>query len=260
MLKLDKPLEKCRILVTNDDGINAPGLKVLEKIAKALSKDVWVVAPEQNQSGSAHSLTLRSPLRLREVSKRRYAVDGTPTDCVLLAVNQLLQDHQPDLVLSGVNRGANMAEDVTYSGTIAAAMEGTLLGLPSIALSQAIAFKHAPKWSTAEQHGPDIIRKVLAIGWPKGVLINLNFPDTGGQGVKGIRLARQAQRQIGSAVQPGTDPYGNPYYWVGLIKSEEEAKTGTDLAAVRDGYIAITPIHMDMTHAATLKALQTVLD
>ncbi|MBU2089741.1 MAG: 5'/3'-nucleotidase SurE, partial [Alphaproteobacteria bacterium] len=232
MLKLDKPLNKCRILVTNDDGINAPGLKVLEKIAKSLSKDVWVVAPEQNQSGSAHSLTLRNPLRLREVSKQRYAVDGTPTDCVLLAVNHLLKDSPPDFVLSGVNRGANMAEDVTYSGTIAAAMEGTLLGLPSIALSQAIAWKHAPRWSSAEEHGPDVVRKLLAAGWPEGVLMNVNFPDAGAKSVQGLKLTRQGQRKISSAVQEGKDPYGQPYFWVGLIRTKETPKGGTDLEAV----------------------------
>ncbi|KZD07972.1 5'/3'-nucleotidase SurE [Oceanibaculum pacificum] len=259
MLKLDKPLKQCRILVTNDDGINAPGLKVLEKIAKELSDDVWVVAPELNQSGSAHSLTLRSPLRLREVSPRRYAVDGTPTDCVLLAVNHLLRDARPDLVLSGVNRGANMAEDVTYSGTIAAAMEGTLLGLPSIALSQAIAFQKPPHWSAAEEHGPDIVARLLAEGWPEGVLMNVNFPNASARKVQGVKLTRQAQRKIGSAVQEGKDPYGVPYFWVGLIKTEEEAKQGTDLEAVAEGYISVTPIRLDLTDKSTLTALKKAL-
>src|SRR5437773_5276184 len=166
-----------RILVTNDDGINAPGLKVLEKIARQLSRDVWVVAPEVEQSGAAHSLTLRRPLQIRRVSPRRFAVDGTPTDCVLLAVNRLVEGRRPDLVLSGVNRGSNLGEDVTYSGTIAAAMEGTLLNLPSIALSQTYQDRDTVSWDTALRHGTALIRRLCAIGWPQDVLINVNFPN-----------------------------------------------------------------------------------
>src|SRR5688500_14873303 len=152
-----------RILCTNDDGIHAPGLKTLETIARALSDDVWVVAPETDQSGVAHSLSLNDPLRLREISERHFAVKGTPTDCVIMGVRELMREHRPDLILSGVNRGQNAAEDVTYSGTVAGAIEGTLLGIPSIALSQAYqgGNRSAMKWHCAEHHGPKVIRKIL---------------------------------------------------------------------------------------------------
>src|SRR5215472_15610663 len=168
-----------RILLTNDDGIYAPGLGVLEEIARQLSDDVWIVAPETDQSGVSHSLSLNDPLRLREVDARRFAVKGTPTDCVIMGVRHLMHDAAPDLVLTGVNRGQNAAEDVTYSGTIAGAMEGTILGIPSLALSQAYsaANRQKPHWDTARAHGPAQIRKVLAEGIPRDVLVNVNFPD-----------------------------------------------------------------------------------
>ena len=167
-----------RILVTNDDGIHAPGLAVAEKIARALCNDVWVVAPETEQSGASHSLTLTLPLRLRQIDSRRFAVTGTPTDCVMMGVAELMAEARPTLVLSGVNRGSNLADDVTYSGTIAGAMEGTALGVPSIALSQAygVGGGHDVDWSCAETHGPRLIAKLVEIGWPAEVLMNVNFP------------------------------------------------------------------------------------
>ena len=157
-----------RVLVTNDDGIHAPGLKTLEAIARALSDDVWVVAPETDQSGVAHSLSLNDPLRLREISDRHFAVKGTPTDCVIMGVRHVLKDKLPDLVLSGVNRGANLAEDVTYSGTIAGAFEGSILGIRSMALSQAFGLDKTSKgirWQTALAHGPRLIRTVRGHGF-----------------------------------------------------------------------------------------------
>ena len=158
-----------RILVTNDDGIHAPGPRRLRRIARALSDDVWVVAPETDQSGVSHSLSLNDPLRLREIGERRFAVHGTPTDCVIMGVRHILRDKPPDLVLSGVNRGHNVAEDVTYSGTIAGAMEGTVLGVPSLALSQAYtSARQQPHWDTACALAPDIIRKVLAARHARG--------------------------------------------------------------------------------------------
>src|ERR1700758_4586395 len=168
-----------RILLTNDDGVNAPGLKVLETIARRFSDDIFVVAPEIDQSGVAHSLSLNNPLRLREISPRHFAVQGTPTDCVIMGVRKIMAEARPDLILSGVNRGQNVAEDVTYSGTIAAAMEGTLLGIPSIALSQAFDGRNGREntdWESAEKLGPDVIRRVLRVGMPEGVLVNVNFP------------------------------------------------------------------------------------
>src|SRR5271154_2100208 len=168
-----------RILVTNDDGIHAPGLAVAERIARALSDDVWIVAPETEQSGASHSLTLSMPLRLRQVEAQRFALTGTPTDCVMMAVAEVMAKARPALVLSGVNRGSNLADDVTYSGTIAGAMEGCALGIPSIAMSQSYGFEEGYKvrWNCGEAHGAKVIRRLLDIGWPQDVLMNINFPD-----------------------------------------------------------------------------------
>src|SRR3954447_12381222 len=167
---------ECRILISNDDGIESPGIKILEQIARELSDDVWVVAPDQEQSGASHSLTTRRPLRLTEIAPRHYAVDGTPTDCVLLAVKKLLRDRPPDLVLSGINGGSNVGEDLTYSGTVAAAMEATLLGIPAIALSQDFRDGQGIPWETGEALGPEVIRRLLRLPWPASTLFNINFP------------------------------------------------------------------------------------
>jgi len=190
-----------RILVTNDDGIHAPGLVAAEKIARALSDDVWIVAPETEQSGASHSLTLTLPLRLREIEKRRFSVTGTPTDCVMLACSHIMKDKPPTLILSGVNRGSNIADDVTYSGTIAGAMEGTALGIPAIALSQSYGFGEGAQvhWDCAETHAPPLIRKLVEAGWPDDVLININFPDALPGDVKGIDLSSQGKRDLQTA-------------------------------------------------------------
>lgn len=251
-----------RILVTNDDGIHAPGLKALEKIARKLSSDVWVVAPEEEQSGSAHSLSLANPLRVRKLSARKYAVRGTPSDCVLMAIRHIMMDTPPDLVLSGVNRGQNIADDVTYSGTIAAAMEGTQLGVPSIALSQAFGFSgHANvKWATAEHFAPEIIEKLVAAGWPDEVLINVNFPDVVPASVTGIEVTRQGKRdQSLVRVEERIDARNNPYYWLGFERILSNPPQGTDLRAIYEGRISITPLHMDLTHSRTSKALSEAL-
>lgn len=253
-------LSKARILVTNDDGIHAPGLKVLEKIARQLSNDVWVVAPETEQSGAGHSLTLTLPLRVRQVSRRKFAVRGTPTDCVMMAMNQLVSGNRPDLVLSGVNRGANMGEDVTYSGTIAAAMEGTLLGVPSVALSQTYLNSHPPKWATAEHHGPDLIRRLVAIGWPSDVLMNINFPDVLHGAVKDIVVCRQGRRDISNLhIDARIDAREQPYYWLGFRPRKGKPKPNTDLAAVDAGNISVTPLQLDLTDNRTLKSLRAAL-
>ncbi len=253
-------LSKARILVTNDDGIHAPGLKVLEKIARQLSNDVWVVAPETEQSGAGHSLTLTLPLRVRHVSRRKFAVRGTPTDCVMMAMNQLVSGKRPDLVLSGVNRGANMGEDVTYSGTIAAAMEGTLLGVPSVALSQTYLNTHPPKWATAEHHGPDLIRRLVAIGWPSDVLMNINFPDVLHGAVKDVVVCRQGRRDISNLhIDARVDAREQPYYWLGFRPRMGKPKPNTDLAVVDAGNISVTPLQLDLTDNRTLKSLRAAL-
>ena len=246
-------LSRARILVTNDDGIHAPGIEVLERIARSLSADVWTVAPDVEQSGTSHSLTLRRPLRLRKYGERRYSVDGTPTDCALLAINHVLKDRRPDLVLSGVNGGANLGEDVTYSGTIAAAMESTLLGVPSIALSQVNRSLGEPPFAIAERHGAEVIRKLVSVSWPVGVLMNVNFPDTP---VSGISVGRQGRRISTIELIEGRDPKNRPYVWIGDFTNDETAEPDTDLDAVRHGAIAVTPLHLDLTHQPSIAILR----
>jgi 5'-nucleotidase len=253
-------LKDSRILLTNDDGIAAPGLKVLERVARQLSRDVWVVAPELEQSGAGHSLTLRRPLRIRRIGRRRFAVDGTPTDAVLLAVNQIMRAHRPTLVLSGVNRGGNLGEDVTYSGTIAAAMEATLLGVPAIALSLEVAQGKPYRWDTVEAHAPRVVRALVAAGWPASVFINVNFPNRAPGRVGPIQIARQGRRKIGDELGERLDLRGEHYYWIGPMRTEEPTQKGTDLAAVNDGRISVTPLHLDLTHGRTARHLAKHLE
>jgi 5'-nucleotidase len=240
-----------RILLTNDDGIYAPGLGVLEEIARVLSDDVWIVAPETDQSGVSHSLSLNDPLRLREVDARRFAVKGTPTDCVIMGVRHIMHDGTPDLVLTGVNRGQNAAEDVTYSGTIAGAMEGTILGVPSFALSQAYsaATRQQPHWDTAIKYAPDLIRRILAEGVPRDVLVNVNFPDCPPEEVRGIAVTSQGKRdQELLRIDPRYDGRGNPYYWLAYERRKHATPAnGTDLSAIADCRIAVTALKLDLT-------------
>jgi len=244
-----------RILVTNDDGIHAEGLAVLERIAAELSDDVWVVAPETDQSGVAHSLSLSNPLRLRQISEKRFAVTGTPTDCVIMAARSIMVENRPDLVLSGVNRGQNVAEDVTYSGTIAAAMEGTLLGIPSIAVSQAYGpgGRDNIHWDCAQHHAPGIIRRLLKEGIPEGVLFNLNFPNVVPGEVEGVAVTVQGRRdQELLQLQPRQDGRGNPYFWIAFSRGRTEPANGTDLRALAENKISVTPLELDLTHEPTL--------
>ena len=249
-------LKKARVLVSNDDGINAPGLKLLEKILSSLVREVWVAAPETEQSAASHSLTLRRPLRIRKLSERHFALDGTPTDCVLMGINEIMKDSAPDLVVSGVNRGGNLGEDVTYSGPVAAAMEGTLLGVPSVALSQVYEDTHPVKWATAEKWTAKVLKRLTAEPWPPGVLMNVNFPDVTAGRVTGIEVTRQGRRKIGSELVRGTDPRGEPYYWIGAQRREEKYGRGIDLEAISRGAISITPLTMDLTHGPTLKKMK----
>ncbi|TAD88459.1 MAG: 5'/3'-nucleotidase SurE [Alphaproteobacteria bacterium] len=248
-----------RILVTNDDGIHAPGLKVLERIARHLAREVWVCAPEVEQSGAGHSLTLRRPLRLRTLAKRRFAVDGTPTDCVLLAIKVAMRGKPPTLVLSGVNRGANLGEDVTYSGTIAAAMEATLLGVPAVALSLEATSGQDPDWHCPEHLAPALLRRLLAVGWPDSVLLNVNFPNRRPAEVTGVAVTRQGRRKLGEQIEGRIDTRGEHYYWIGPVRAEEGDPAGTDLEAIREGKVSITPLHLDLTHPATAARLASAL-
>jgi 5'-nucleotidase len=253
-----------RILITNDDGINAPGLAVLEEIARELSDDVWVVAPETDQSGVSHSLSLNDPLRLREIGPHRFAVKGTPTDCVIMGARHVMIEARPDLVLSGVNRGQNAAEDVSYSGTIAGAIEGTILGIPSLALSQAYgpATRQKPHWDTAIRFAPDVIRRILQEGLPRDVLVNLNFPDCPPEAVKGVAVTSQGKRdQELLKIDARHDGRGNPYFWIAFERRERPVpRNGTDLSALADHRIAVTPLRLDLTDEPFMTKLASIFD
>jgi 5'-nucleotidase len=252
-----------RILVSNDDGIHAPGLAVAERIARTLSDDIWVVAPETEQSGSSHSLTLTMPLRLRQAGPQRFALSGTPTDCVMMAGVHIMKDHLPDIVISGVNRGFNVADDVTYSGTVAAAMEGAVLGIPSIAMSQATNGEDDDEalFACADKHGPALVKRLVEIGWPEGVLLNVNFPALPPGKVKRVLVTAQGQRdQSILRVDERADARGRTYFWVGFKRIFGDPERGTDLHAMADGCISVTPLHMDLTELREQQRLGGLLD
>jgi 5'-nucleotidase len=249
-----------RILVTNDDGIHSPGLETMERIARALSQDVWIVAPAEEQSGAGHSLSLANPIRYREIDTRRFEVAGTPTDCVVMAVRKIMPG-LPDLVLSGVNRGQNIADDVTYSGTVAAAMEGTALGLKSIALSQVTGiFGNGVSFDVAEHYGAGVVEKLMRLEFGPGVLINVNFPDCRPDELQGIEVTRQGKRdQNLLIVDERVDARGRPYYWLGFKRERGDPAAGTDLRAVFDKRISVTPLHMNLTQLEAMEALRSAL-
>lgn len=253
-----------RILLTNDDGVHAPGLKVLEKIARTLSDDIWIVAPSEEQSGAGHSLTLTRPVRIRKHGEQHFSVTGTPTDAVMMAFGHLMKDTPPDLVLSGVNRGSNIAEDVTYSGTVSAAMEGSLAGLRAIALSQTYSREgmgDTVPFACAEAWGEKVLRPLLDIPMAPRTLFNINFPAVEPEQVRGIRAVRQGFHDYGrSKIVEGTDPRGYRYYWFGLESSIRTPDKGTDLEAAAESYITVTPLHLDLTHYDSLDQLRSAFD
>jgi len=249
-----------RILLTNDDGIHAPGLKVLEEIAAELSDDIWVVAPSEEQSGAGHSLTLTRPVRLRKHGERRFSVSGTPTDSVMMGLSQVLgPDRRPDLILSGVNRGANLGDDVTYSGTVSAAVEGALAGIRSIALSQVYSKEgmgDEVPFAAARNWGAKVIRPLLNMDFARRTLVNVNFPPVAADAVQGVRIVRQGFHDYRrSSIVKGTDPRGYDYYWFGLQGVEHTPGKETDLEAIGDGFVSITPLQLDLTHDASLGRL-----
>lgn len=243
------------ILVTNDDGVHGYGLKVLEEAALELSDDVWVVAPEMEQSAASHSLTISRPLRIRQLGPKRYTVDGTPTDCVLLALNRIMAQSRPALVLSGVNQGSNIGEDVTYSGTIAAAMEATLLGVRAVALSQHVESGDQPSWETAKAHIGTTLRRCLAVEWSPGVLLNVNFPAVPPDRVTETRVVRHGKRKIGDELVERIDPRGRPYVWIGTLRGKAELADDTDIHVVLSGGVSVTPLQLDLTHHGMLQTL-----
>ena len=249
-----------RILLTNDDGVAANGLAVLERIARALSDDVTIVAPADEMSGAGRSLTLTRPVRLRQLGEKRFAVTGTPTDSVMMALGEVMKEARPDLILSGVNRGANLGEDVMYSGTVSAAMEGALAGIRSIALSQVYVragMAESVPFDAAEAWGERVLKPLLAMEWDARTVMNVNFPPLTAADVRGVRIARQGVRDYGRLqIVPGTDPRGYPYYWFGLTGMVHTPLHATDLEAVADGYVSITPLHLDLTHDASLARME----
>ena len=252
-----------RILLVNDDGVHAPGLAVMEDIARTLSDDVWVVAPAQEQSGMGRALTLNAPLRAEQLDDKRFAVSGTPTDCVHMAIDVLMQGQRPDLVLSGVNNGQNIAEDVTLSGTVAGAMHGTQLGIRSVAFSQAYGFEGRAKikWETARQHGPRVLKALLDAPWSENTLVNVNFPDRAPDQVAGVEVTSQGMRdQTILHAEARTDLRGRDYYWLGFNGKLSDPAVGTDLRAVYDGRISVTPLHLDLTNYAARDRLGAALD
>lgn len=247
-----------RILVTNDDGLDATGIEVLESIARELSDDVWVIAPAQDNSGASHSLTLHEPLRHTQFEKQKFSIHGTPTDCVIMGVRKFLGSTPPDLVLSGINHGQNIADDVTYSGTIAGAFEGAILGIPSIALSLATGMKtpDSVQWDTPKEHAVSLISRLLEGGIDADIPLNINFPDCGPEDVKGMLVTVQGKRDPGLLrIDTRQDPRGRDYFWFDFERRLSKPVKGTDLWAVYNDYISITPLHLNMTHHESCHAL-----
>ncbi len=253
-------IQDMQILLTNDDGIFAPGIKILRQIALSLTDDVWMVAPDSEQSGASHSLTLKQPIRLHQMKPKKYCVTGTPTDCVLLALNQVLPKDKKTLVLSGVNAGANLGEDVTYSGTIAAAMEATLLGAKAIAFSLEYKQIDEMDWDIVSAYAPKIIRKLMKIDWPDNVLMNVNFPAVPVDQVQGIHVVRHGKRMITDKFIERMDPRGKPYYWIGMTDTEVDAGFDTDIGVIHQKGISITPLCLDLTAKSFMDKLGEVFE
>ncbi|GBQ23595.1 5'/3'-nucleotidase SurE [Gluconacetobacter sacchari] len=238
-----------RVLLTNDDGIDAPGLTVLEDVARQLAREVWVVAPMLDQSGTSHSVSLHDPLRISRLGERRFAVGGTPGDCVTIGVRHLLAATPPDIILSGINRGANLGRETVFSGTVGAAMTGMLLGIPSIALSQAFTHPAPVKWETARALAPDVIRRLAGLTWSGDACLNVNFPDFPAEESRPLVLTRQGRGLLdGIDVLVREDPRGLAYHWLKLERSRKPDHAGTETEAVAAGHVSVTPLRFERTH------------
>jgi 5'-nucleotidase len=237
-----------RILCTNDDGIDAPGLEVLEGIAGQLAGEVWVVAPEHDQSGVSHAVSLHQPVRISQRGPRRFGITGTPGDCAIVALSHLMSGKPPDLLLCGVNRGANIGLETVFSGTVGGAMTGMMLGIPSIALSQSWSDRDNVPWQTAATLAPDIVRRMLAVGWGPATCLNINFPDLPPEKCGPLTLARQGPGLIqGMVVDTRTDPRGFHYHWIGFRRGAREQGPESDLEALETGKVVVTPLRYDRT-------------
>jgi 5'-nucleotidase len=245
--------EQSKILVTNDDGIHSKGIIVLAKYLQEIG-EVWVVAPDREKSAIAHSLTLHRPLRVEKIRKHHYAVDGTPADCVYLGVNLILPE-RPQLVVSGINKGGNLGDDVTYSGTVSAAFEGTLLGVSSFAIS--LVSRSRFKFQTAARFAVRVAKSLLKRGLPKGTFLNINVPNLDEEGIRSYKITKQGRwSHNGKAVVEKVDPRGGKYYWIGTEDLIFEKSGETDFEAVTNSYISITPLHRDLTNYSSIRELR----
>lgn len=244
-------MDRPRILITNDDGIHSEGIRALEAAMKEIG-ETYVVAPASEMSGASHSLTLERPLRIRQVDDRHWTVDGTPTDCVTLALNQILTDgDRPHICVSGINHGANLGDDATYSGTVAGAMEATILGIPGLAFSLVATRSH--DFTESARVAIDVTRKALTEGIPEWTLLNVNIP----KGTpRGIRVTRQGFKEARPVISEHIDPRGKPYYWIGEVREGFRAEGGTDFEAVDEGYVSVTPMRTDLTNHAALDTMK----
>jgi 5'-nucleotidase len=258
-LPMTRPAPPCLLLV-NDDGINADGLALLEQQARQITDDVWVVAPQDENSGGGHSVSLASPIRARQLDEKRFAVNGTPTDCVLLAVWDLMRHSRPTMVLTGINHGENLADDMTYSGTMGAAMEAAVLGIPAIALSQIRQLGQPIDFTTAREHGPEVLRRLLPCQWEPGIVVNVNYPRPSQPGARRLRVTELGRRLPGT-FRPveGRDGRKLPYYWVQVSYNTGIPASGTDLEAAQQGDVSITAITMDMTARSFNSQLKSTL-
>lgn len=256
---LDLVSKGMRILITNDDGIDSDGIRLLEKLALQFSDDVWVVAPDEEKSGAGHAISISHPIRIRQRDDRHFAVRGTPTDCALLGIHELIPGKRPDVLLSGINRGPNLAEDVTYSGTCSAAMEGAVLGIPSIALSQFYRYQGHLHWPTAEKFAPPVLEKLLAMDWQQGQFVNVNFPECTPEEVRGIRVTRLGLRPGGSFRPVGrVDERHVPYWWIKINFPDGGHELENDLQAIRDNEVSVTPLRLDMTDHDAMARLRAL--
>jgi len=253
------PSSRSRVLIVNDDGIDAPGIVLLEEIVREFTDDVWVVAPDEERSGAGHSMSISHPIRMIQRDARHFAIKGTPTDCALMGIYELMTDGRPDILLTGINRGPNLAEDITYSGTASAAIEGAILGIPSVALSQIIRYQSEIHWATSRKFAPDVIRRLLDMRWRPGTFVNVNFPNCPPDQVAGVRVTRQGTRPLG-AFQPvrRVDERHVPYYWIKIDFPAGGEEHGNDLQAARDNEVSITPLQIEMTATDLIPELQTL--
>jgi len=248
-----EPPRLSRILLVNDDGIDAEGLKVAAEIAGRFADEVWTVAPQADQSGMSHALSLQLPIRVIERGPRSFAVVGTPSDCIVMAVRLIMKGRLPDLVISGVNRGANLADDIAYSGTVSGAMTAVLCGIPAIAMSQAYRRADAVSWDTARRHGAALLNGLLRETLPPDLCLNVNFPAVGPEAVSGMRATRQGHRSIRAiGIDARMDLRGKPYYWLNFDRAGGDQAPDSDIAALRAKAVSVTPLRADRTDESML--------